>query len=221
MRTPSLGHGGLRRLFAAGYDPLTAIGDRLFLGPYRRWLLDGLEGRVLFVGLGTGWSLEHLTAREQTPLAIHSIEPDAYLHRRAQHRATELDLEINLIEAIGESLPYDTNSFDTVVCSLVLCTVADPDRVRAEIARVLTPTGEVRLLEHVNGRGLRGRAQRWLAPIWRPLAGGCHLDRRQHEGFLTDPAFETIEHVEHDVGIFPIKPIVTMRLRQIRGSRTA
>jgi SAM-dependent methyltransferase len=80
-------------------------------------------------------------------------------------------------DAPAEQLPFADSSFDTVVSTLVLCTVRDPSAALAEIGRVLRPGGRLLFIEHVRGEGRRGRFQQRITPLWRVLAGGCHPDR--------------------------------------------
>ncbi|HEV7464971.1 MAG TPA: class I SAM-dependent methyltransferase, partial [Candidatus Dormibacteraeota bacterium] len=79
--------------------------------------------------------------------------------------------------APAERLPFPDASVDTVVSTLVLCTVSNPAAALLEIGRVLRPGGRLLFLEHVRGEGRRGRVQERITPVWRRLAGGCHLDR--------------------------------------------
>lgn len=209
----------LQRLHAAVFDPVSAIGDRLFLASHRRDIVDGVEGRVLDLGAGTGWSFRYLEDHAES-IELHALEPDPFMRARAKRRAASLDLDVTIHAGVGEALPFDADRFDVVLSSLVLCTVDDPEATRAEIARVLKPDGELRMFEHIHGTGLRGRLQSLLAPGWRLAAGGCELRRRQHEPYLGDPRFavESIEH--HDIGLFPIKPFVAARFRR-RASEDA
>jgi ubiquinone/menaquinone biosynthesis C-methylase UbiE len=80
-------------------------------------------------------------------------------------------------DAPAEALPFPDGSFDVVVSTLVLCTVDDPGRALAEVRRVLAPGGRLVLLEHVRSGGGLARWQDRLAPLWRHLAAGCHLNR--------------------------------------------
>lgn len=198
---------------AAVYDPVVGLADRWFLDRWRARLADGLTGRILDLGAGTGRMHPHLAATEGVT-EVHAVEPDPAMRRRGRRRSQRHGLDVQWHGAAGEALPFREGTFDAAIASLVLCTVTDEAAVRAELARVIASGGELRFLEHVRGDGLRGRAQRAIQPLWRPVAAGCHLTRRQHEGYLADPAFEALEVEPIDAGIFPIRPFVFGRFRR-------
>ncbi|MDL5361824.1 class I SAM-dependent methyltransferase [Halalkalicoccus sp. NIPERK01] len=197
-------------LFAALYDPLTRVAERR-LRPERAWLTEGLSGRVLDLGCGTGAMFPYLCGRD---LDLHALEPDPHMRKRAKRRAADLDCSIGIREGRAESLPYPDASFDAVVVSLVLCSVSDVEESVAEIARVLAPGGECRFLEHVRAEGWRARVQEALTPCWRRAAGGCRLDRETPAAFVSNPDLrvETLQRVP--VGLPPVAP--TLRGRAVR-----
>lgn len=83
-----------------------------------------------------------------------------------------------VVEAPAERLPFPDDSFDTVVCTLVLCTVDDPDRAIAEVRRVLKPGGRLLLIEHVRSHDPRiARWQDRVTPLWKRIGHGCHPNR--------------------------------------------
>lgn len=85
---------------------------------------------------------------------------------------------MELLEADAEELPFEDESFDAVAATLVFCTIPDAERAIREARRVLRRGGELRLLEHVKmERSPISWAQQKATPVWRRLAGGCHLDR--------------------------------------------
>jgi SAM-dependent methyltransferase len=86
-------------------------------------------------------------------------------------------LATELVDAPAERLPFAAGAFDTVVATLVLCSVADLDCSVAEARRVLRPAGRLLFLEHVAAAGRAGAVQRLLQPAYGRLAGGCHLHR--------------------------------------------
>ncbi len=162
-------------LFARLYDPCTQSLEKMGLRRLRREILGGVRGRVLEVGIGTGTNLPLYP-----PAVEHvvGIDPDQIMLRRAEKRARETSFPVRLVLATAEELPLEKDGFDTVVSTLVLCSVAEPPRALEEVRRVLRSGGEFRLLEHVklNQRPL-GLVQEKATPLWKHLAGGCHLDR--------------------------------------------
>jgi ubiquinone/menaquinone biosynthesis C-methylase UbiE len=161
------------RVFAALYDRLLAPSERGWLGEQRRHLVGQASGQVLEIGGGTGANLAHYGAVDRLVVT----EPEEPMRRRLEQRARSLGRAVVVDGAPAERLPFPDASFDTVVSTLVLCTVGDPAAALAEIARVLRPGGRLLFIEHVRGEGRRGRLQERFTPVWGVLAGGCHLDR--------------------------------------------
>jgi ubiquinone/menaquinone biosynthesis C-methylase UbiE len=165
-------------MFARFYDRLMAGTERAGLREMRGALLAQASGRVLELGAGTGHNLEHYT---NAVAELIMAEPDPHMARRLRERLEEEGTAAgrpSVIEAPAEDLPFDDGSFDTVVATLVLCTVQDPTRAAAEIRRVLVEGGRLLYLEHVRSsrRGL-ARWQDWLERPWGFFAGGCHPNR--------------------------------------------
>ncbi|CAA9525518.1 MAG: hypothetical protein AVDCRST_MAG79-484 [uncultured Thermoleophilia bacterium] len=107
-----------------------------------------------------------------------AVEPEPYLRRHAERAAAAAPVPIRVVAARAESLPAADGSFDAGVVSLVLCSVAEPDRALRELHRVVRPGGELRAFEHVrSGHPLGARVQDALDPVWSRLAGGCHAGR--------------------------------------------
>jgi len=139
----------------------------------RRWRrsLAGLaDGRVLEVGCGTGQMLPLYSGET----GLIGLDPNIDALNRAARRSPCS----GLLCASAEKLPFARASFDTVVSSLVFCSVNDPAAGLAEIHRVLKPGGQLLMLEHVQARNRPGR---WLLntlqPAWTRITGGCHPNR--------------------------------------------
>lgn len=152
------------------YDAFMFVADSLGLEAWRRALVAVDRGRVLEVGCGTGRNLPLYGPGTSLVALDPNVEALARARRRAPH--------IPLLAARVEALPFRPGTFDTVVSSLVFCSVADPDQGLAEIRRVLAQNGELRMLEHVrHTRPLWAAAQDLIQPLWTRLAGGCHPNR--------------------------------------------
>ncbi len=143
--------------------------------PFRERIIGGAQGRVLEVGIGSGLNLPLYGPAVDT---VIGLEPSPELLRMARDRAATARVPVQLLEASAEAVPLDTASIDTVVMTWTLCTIPDPHRALAELRRVLKPGGALLFVEH--GRAPEPGVARWqdrLDPLWRRVAGGCHLNR--------------------------------------------
>ena len=146
------------------------------LQPYRARIVGAAEGRVLEFGVGSGLNLPLYGANVTSVLGI---EPSPELLRMASRRSAEAHVPVELIEATAEALPLDNGSVDTVVTTWTLCTIRHADDALREARRVLRPGGSLLFVEH--GRAPEPGVARWqdrLDPLWSPIAGGCHLNRK-------------------------------------------
>jgi ubiquinone/menaquinone biosynthesis C-methylase UbiE len=146
-----------------------------FMVERRRKLLAPAQGRVLEVGAGTGFNLPHYP--EGISELVVTDRLDGML-KRAQKRAGKVGRSASLELAGGEDLPFEDASFDTVVASLLLCSVDDQGEVLAEIRRVLKPGGRYLFLEHVRSDDpALARKQDRYEGLWKLVAFGCHPNR--------------------------------------------
>ena len=162
-------------LMARVYNRVMASSEQACLARWRRELFAPLHGRVLEVGAGTGASLPcYPDTLDELVLA----EPDPHMRRQLEARL-DGHARVSVCADPIESLAVPDASFDAVVSSLVLCSVAAPERALAEILRVLRPGGRFVFIEHVvaHGEPVRLRWQRRVEPIWKRVAGNCHLTR--------------------------------------------
>ncbi len=141
---------------------------------WRERLVGDLTGRVLEIGVGKGENLPHYRRAE----AVWGIEPHPERAQAAEKKARRAPVPARVVIAPAEHLPFPDCSFHTVVSSLVFCSVQDPRQALAEIQRVLEPTGQLIMVEHVRPAtpGLARLFER-ITPWWSRIAHNCHLDR--------------------------------------------
>ncbi|HZO06584.1 MAG TPA: class I SAM-dependent methyltransferase [Solirubrobacterales bacterium] len=176
---------------AAIYEPFLWLGEKLGMARRRARLLAGARGRVLEIGAGTGLNLRHY------PAAIEElvlVEPAETMAAKIDTSGFPGDSPVSVVLSPAERLPFADDSFDTVVSTMVLCTVSDPEQALAEISRVLRPGGKLLFCEHVASDGrVLGGLQRRLAGPWAAFAEGCRCDRR------------TVETIDREMRLGPIE----------------
>ncbi|NUP49262.1 MAG: class I SAM-dependent methyltransferase [Catenulispora sp.] len=150
--------------------------DKAGMGPHRDRLLAGLEGEVLEIGAGNGLNfgrypdaVKHVTA----------VEPEPTLREYAESAAEAAAVQVTVVDARAEALPFPDGAFDAAVACLVLCSVPDQAAALAEVHRVLRPGGLLRFFEHVQADSPKmQQVQRVLdKTVWPVFAGGCHTGR--------------------------------------------
>ena len=163
-----------QRLSAVLYDPFFWLAERAGLSARRRALVQQARGRVLEIGAGTGLNLRHYADDAELVLS----EPDAAMAERLRRRVAGRRRPATVVLAPAEALPFADGEFDTVVSTLVLCTVPDQAAALREIRRVLRPGGRLLFMEHIRSDSPRwARWQDRLNPPWRAFAEGCNCNR--------------------------------------------
>ena len=182
------------RVFAGLYDHMMARTEKAGLSAHREALLHSASGDVLEIGAGTGINLALYGDRVSS---LTLIEPEKPMARRLQKHIAERRPDAKLLRAPAEDLPFNEDSFDTVVSTLVLCTVDDQPRALREIRRVLRPGGKLLFIEHVRSDDEKvARLQDRMLPINVRIAHGCHCNRPTLEG-IRNAGFEVAD-VNHD-----------------------
>ncbi|OBF20775.1 class I SAM-dependent methyltransferase [Mycobacterium kubicae] len=167
--------------FFARIWPLVAAHEAQAIRKLRRENLTGLSGRVLEVGAGTGTNFALYPAAVQEVVAV---EPEPRLAARAQAAAAQAPVPIEVVSQTAEQFG-DREPFDAVVCSLVLCSVREPDAVLRRLYSLLRPDGQLRYLEHVASPGAAGGLQRFVdATFWPRLFGNCHTHRETEQAIV-------------------------------------
>jgi ubiquinone/menaquinone biosynthesis C-methylase UbiE len=180
--------------FSAIYDPLLWVGERAGMAQRRAALLGQARGRVLELGAGTGLNLPYYPDHLEE---LVLTEPSPPMVARLERRAKQSETATSVMAAEAEQLPFEDDRFDTVVSTLVLCTVDEPQRAIDEIARVLRPGGKLLFLEHV--RAETPRLARWqdrLHRPWHAFAAGCNANRATVDMLRESPL--RVEAVEND-----------------------
>lgn len=174
---------------------------------HKRRAFTGITGPdVLELGPGVGANFRYLPPGSR----VQAVEPNRAMHAALLARAAERGVDLHLVECHAEQLPLPDESVDDVICSLVLCTVGDPDRVLAEVLRVLRPGGSFRFVEHVAAHP--ASARRWLQwAVDRPWAWifeGCQL-RRDTAQVIEDAGFHSTDIARHRLAQSIFVPVNT------------
>ena len=148
------------------------------------------SGIVLEVGMGSGINLPLYTVENVD--FIWGLEPSEGMRRKAQKNLSATPLQVRWLDLGGEAIPLEDDSVDTVLLTFTLCTIPDWRAALAQMRRVLKPSGTLLFCEH--GLSRDAEVQRWqqrITPLWKHLAGGCHLDRPiaqmlRESGFILD-----------------------------------
>jgi ubiquinone/menaquinone biosynthesis C-methylase UbiE len=145
------------------------------LVPYRRRITSAAAGRVVEIGVGSGENLRLYSTQADR---VIGLDPSPRLLSMAREAAHEAAVPIELMKGSAQEIPLADRSADTVVMTWTLCSIPDPSRALREIRRVMKESGRLLFVEH--GRSPDPGVSRWqdrLTPLWRRLAGGCHLNR--------------------------------------------
>ncbi|KAA0108688.1 class I SAM-dependent methyltransferase [Mycolicibacterium sp. P1-5] len=163
------------RVMALVYDPFVWMGELIGMRRRRHDLVADARGRVVEIGAGTGLNVGHY------PDSVDELvltEPEPGMRRKLARRLGRAGRTARIVDASALQLPFADSSVDTVISTLVLCTVPDPEGALREIARVLRPDGQLLFIEHIRAtsRVLAAYQDLMLRP-WRGFAGGCVCNR--------------------------------------------
>ncbi|HEY9090070.1 class I SAM-dependent methyltransferase [Parasphingorhabdus sp.] len=142
----------------------------------RSHIVPKAQGHVLELGCGGGINLQFYDRAKVTRLT--GLDPSAELLDYTRKEAQKLDFAMDILDGVGEAMPFADNSFDTLLTTFTLCSVQDGKQVLKEMRRVLKPGGKILFLEH--GRAPDKGPEKWqqrIEPVWKHIAGGCHLHR--------------------------------------------
>ena len=191
------------KLFSTPYDRLMHFLEEPYLRVRRGRLLSKLRGRVLEVGIGTGVNFQYYPSEAE----VIGIEPSSNMMIQALEKMNkrniapqialhQMGLEDEALEAI-----IAPESLDHIVCTLVMCTIPEPEQALHRFQNWLKPGGQLILLEHIRARRRwLGRVQDWLTPAWGMLAGGCHLNRPT-DAWVKAHGFELVREERFRLGL--------------------
>ena len=178
------------QIFAAMYDRMFARAEAAGLSAHREALITTATGDVLEIGGGTGANLPFYNGGVRT---LTITEPEKPMAKRLERRMLERTPDATFLRAPAEDLPFNDDSFDVAVSTLVLCTVDDQPRALRELRRVLRPGGRLLFIEHV--RSDDAKLARWqdrMMPLNIRIAHGCHCNRPTLDG-IRDAGFEVTQ----------------------------
>ncbi|MGE3540924.1 MAG: class I SAM-dependent methyltransferase [Candidatus Tectimicrobiota bacterium] len=141
----------------------------------RQRFIPYARGKVLEIGIGSGLNLPWYSSQVER---LYGLDPSPALWALACQRRRHTSFPLTYLHGSAEQIPCATGSFDTVVSTWTLCTLPAPLQALQELRRVLQPAGRLIFVEH--GLAPEPRVQVWqqrLTPVWKRLAGGCHLQR--------------------------------------------
>jgi len=193
-----------QRLFAAIYDPALSASERGVFRPHREYVAGRASGDVLEIGAGTGANLSYYAP----DVRLTVTDPNPFMLRKLTAKAEKLGRTITSSVAPATDMPFEDESFDVIVGTLVLCSVRDQSDVIDEVTRLLRPGGEFRFMEHVRSPGrLKGLVQDVAMPVWRTCFEGCHPNRNT-VAIIKASSLELVETKDFGNGPYPVRPHV-------------
>jgi ubiquinone/menaquinone biosynthesis C-methylase UbiE len=140
----------------------------------RKELLSKATGNVLELGSGTGINFPLY----EEAVKVTAIEPSKHMIERSLLKQKHAYVPIDIVQASAEELPFAADTFDTVIATLVFCTIPNPEKAILEMKRVCKPGGKILLFEHVKMENrFLATLQDWLTPAWKKICDGCCLNR--------------------------------------------
>ncbi|MDM5326574.1 class I SAM-dependent methyltransferase [Neobacillus sp. CF12] len=188
--------------FAKWYDFFMSPLEQRKFKRIRSELLKGASGKVLEIGSGTGINFP-LYYNVDT---VTAIEPSLPMIERSFTKQKSTVVPIEIVNASAENLPFKDHTFDTVVATLVFCTIPNVEKAIHELKRVCKPDGKILLFEHVKMENtVLSKMQESLTPFWKRVCDGCCLNRETLKEFTNKGLeVETVEHFYKDLFIVAV-----------------
>ena len=171
----------------------------------KKRIFANLPKEVVEIGPGIGANFTFFAPRT----SVIALEPNVHMHKGLNNAAARHDIQLTLLTCKAEEIGLDDNSVDSVVCTLVLCTVCDPQAVLSEVKRILKPGGHFYCIEHVHGKEgtFTRRLQGWLFKPWKFVFEGCEINR--DTGLLIEQAGFSDVNIESYYLRSPFFPVNT------------
>ena len=188
----------MNRNFPKWYDQfMNPLEHGTFKG-IRADLIQRASGEVIEIGSGTGINFPFY--REVT--SVTAIEPNPYMIQQAKSKQEKATVPIDMIQADAEELPFADHTFDTVVATLVFCTIPNVEKALEEMKRICKPNGKILLFEHVKmDNPFLANLQMMLTPLWKRICDGCCLNR-DTVSVLESKGFNIVELKKFYRGLF-------------------
>ncbi len=197
--------------FAGVYEKISQTGVfKSQFDPWRQQLIAQAHGKTLEVGAGGGQNFAFYDPAVTAD--VQAVEPHDMMREYAQKRIAAAKVPITLLAGSAEALPFEDAVFDSVVTTLVFCSVSNPEKGLQEIMRVLKPGGSLLMFEHVlSGNPVWATAQHVLTPLQMLAAGNCHLNRNTPQavraaGFIISSEKWSGGSIHPQVAIIAAKP---------------
>ncbi|MBN1623828.1 MAG: class I SAM-dependent methyltransferase [Clostridia bacterium] len=184
--------GALQRIY---YNTFMFPFEKLILGRIRKRLIFKARGAALEIGFGTGVNLNYYNFDEIDSLILleRNLVHDINMHNREK---------VKIVEGDAMKLPFEDGSFDTVVFTLVFCSVEEPEVGFSEIRRVLKDEGQLIFIEHVLPESkAMGRLVNKANKTWNSMSNGCNLNRETVKSII-DAGFKIVESDFSRKGVF-------------------
>ena len=186
-------------LFPSLYDFFMQPLEKRKFSSIRRQLLNKATGQVLELGSGTGINFPLYPLGVQS---VTAIEPNPHMTSRAIKNKSHAAVTIEIMQAGAENLPFEDHTFDTIVATLVFCTIPDAEKAVLEMKRLCKPNGTILMFEHVKMRNpILSKFQDWLTPAWKKVCDGCCLNRETVK-LVKQNGLKIIERKEFYRGLF-------------------
>ncbi|AGK53773.1 class I SAM-dependent methyltransferase [Bacillus sp. 1NLA3E] len=190
----------MSRSFAKWYDFFMGPLERKKFKGIRQELLKKARGRVLEIGSGTGLNFPLYDSVD----SVTAIEPNQHMINQSIPKKELAVVPVEIIKADAENLPFEDGTFDSVVATLVFCTIPDVEKALKEMKRVCKQGGDFLLFEHVKmDNSFLARLQNWLTPVWKKVCDGCCLNRDTVE-LINRQGFHFVKVQKFYKGLFVI-----------------